>query len=361
MIGSGSLRTPEAGDKDRSMAAQSVQSEVERAEQLVADGRMIDAVDVLMAANRATRDPAIEERLVTLRHAAFAEVEGSPHGREWPPVVPERFPEVRGIPTVTPDQLTAETLGSGILHHGCLHVRGLLSQEWVHRLIDDIDRAFEAHDRWASGTPDTETSPWFKKFVPGPGYKIGKARPFVRAGGGVYTVDSPRTMFDILEAFDEVGVAKAITEHLGERPALSVKKWTLRRVPVLDHADWHQDGAFLGEGMRTVNVWLSLTDCGVDAPGLDIVPFRLDEIVQTGTDGAFFDWSVGNDLAQRMTAERGMEVVRPRFAAGDALLFDEYNLHRTGLDPGMANERYAIESWFFAPSAYPRDQIPVAF
>ena len=34
-------------------------------------------------------------------------------------------------------------------------------------------------------------------------------------------------------------------------------------------------------------------------------------------------------------------------------------LHRTAAGPGMSRERYAMENWFFAPSAYPEGQIPV--
>ena len=53
-----------------------------------------------------------------------------------------------------------------------------------------------------------------------------------------------------------------------------------------------------------------------------------------------------------------MPVIRPHFAPGDALLFDELFLHRTATDDTMTRERYAIETWFFAPSVYPGDQIP---
>ena len=57
-------------------------------------------------------------------------------------------------------------------------------------------------------------------------------------------------------------------------------------------------------------------------------------------------------------------VVMPRgdtiFEAGDAVLFDDFFLHRTAVGEHLRNERYAIESWFFAPSHYPIDQIPVA-
>jgi hypothetical protein len=54
-------------------------------------------------------------------------------------------------------------------------------------------------------------------------------------------------------------------------------------------------------------------------------------------------------------------VVRPIFEAGDALLFDDFNLHSTAVTEGMRNSRYAIESWFFAPSTYPHSQVPVYF
>jgi len=47
------------------------------------------------------------------------------------------------------------------------------------------------------------------------------------------------------------------------------------------------------------------------------------------------------------------------FKAGDAIVFDEMNLHRTSTLPGMTKSRFAIEAWFFAPSCYPLDQLPI--
>jgi hypothetical protein len=44
-------------------------------------------------------------------------------------------------------------------------------------------------------------------------------------------------------------------------------------------------------------------------------------------------------------------IVRPEFGAGDALLFDHLFLHRTGVGPGMTQQRWAIESWFFGRPA----------
>ena len=62
----------------------------------------------------------------------------------------------------------------------------------------------------------------------------------------------------------------------GERPLISVQKTTLRKADPSVRGAWHQDGAFMGE-VRSLNLWLSLSRCGDEAPGLDIVPRRLDE------------------------------------------------------------------------------------
>ena len=42
----------------------------------------------------------------------------------------------------------------------------------------------------------------------------------------------------------------------------------------------------MGVGIRSLNIWLALTHCGDDAPGLDVVARRLTELVPTG-EGAF--------------------------------------------------------------------------
>ena len=128
-------------------------------------------------------------------------------------------------------------------------------------------------------------------------------------------------------------------------------------LPAHQRTEWHQDGAFLGRETRTINVWLACSTCGIDAPSLDLVARRLD-LVETGTGSAAFSWSVAREVGDRVG---GDDIVRPVFAPGDAILFDHFNLHRTGVAPGMTRARYAIESWFFAPSTYPVDQVPILF
>jgi hypothetical protein len=110
--------------------------------------------------------------------------------------------------------------------------------------------------------------------------------------------------------------------------------------------------------VRSVNVWLALSHCGDSAPGMDVVPKRLDEYVRTGGPGAWIDNQIGPEDAEAAAA--GVGVVRPMFEPGDALIFDHLFLHQTGADASMTEPRYAIESWFFAPSAFPEAYVPLA-
>jgi hypothetical protein len=330
---------------------------------LAANDRLFEAIELLSAANRPCRDAENEVLLVRLRHRAFAQLRRSPPTTSWPPIVADPFPDVTGRPPeIMCAQLTPEVLGGALLHHGCLLVRGLISSSQVPRLIDDTDRAFEGRRAHSSGASVSETSPWFVPLDPDPGYARldDTLRQFHIEAGAVLAAESPRTLFDIIDAYEGNGLIGAINGYLGERPAISLNKCVLRHTAFRESAanpTWHQDGAFLGEGVRAIDAWLSLSHCGGDtnAPGLEILPRRMAEILETGQG---FQNAVTR--AQVVTAAGDTPIVRPLFGPGDGLLFDERFLHRTGFVPGMTGERRAIETWFFAPSSFPRTYIPIA-
>jgi hypothetical protein len=110
--------------------------------------------------------------------------------------------------------------------------------------------------------------------------------------------------------------------------------------------------------VRALNLWLSLSDCGRDAPGLDLVPRRLEEFVTTQTDEAWLDNAISQRMAEQAAGEK--PILRPVFKPGDALLFDDLFLHKTGSDPTMTKPRFAIENWFFGASGFPEDYAPIA-
>jgi hypothetical protein len=317
---------------------------------------LLGEIDVLTQRNRERPDPELARRILRLRHEAGALMVESPPPRPgYPTPEPDGVMGASALPEVSAEALTPELLRAAILHSGSLLVRGLVPEQEASRLAEGIERAFAARDAaLAGGSPDEG---YYEEFAPVPPYEFVE-RPWVAESGGVAGADSPRLMFQMLDIFDRAGLRSVITAYLGERPALSVQKCTLRKTEPSSGGEWHQDGAFLGD-VRALNVWLSLSHCGDDAPGLDIVPRRLDHTAPTGTEGALFDWSVSPAVAEELAGDAG--IVRPIFEAGDVLLFDELFLHKTAADPKMPNPRYAVESWFFGPSAYPGKYAPLSF
>lgn len=318
------------------------------ADRLVARGLLVEAVDLLAAANRSGPTAELQVRLVELRHRAAQAFR--PRGRHpWPPSFADPFPDLIGRPPeIERDALRGEVMGAAIAHHGSLIVRGLFDDEQVARgrqSIRDARRALEAGGPTGSGAD----------YRPFPG--LGGPAPALRKRavdhGGVWLADSPAATAQVLDDLERCGATAAIIEHFGERPVFSLQKSTLRRVsPEFRFTGWHQDGSFLGAEVRALNVWVALTPCGEErpAPGLEIVPRRVDELLDT--DGGSGSASI-NGFAVHLVAGQ-TPVIRPEFDPGDALLFDDRMIHRTYLSEDMTEERLAIECWFFAAS-HPAD------
>jgi phytanoyl-CoA dioxygenase PhyH len=343
-------------EAERSATTEDAREALAAADALAQDGRFLEAVELLSEANRRRRDAEIETRLVRLRNQAYDELDRSLTEAPWPEEPPRPRDAGDELPAVSRDELTPEQVRDQILRYGCAYVPGLVPAHRADQLVDGITRAFDVADA-NPDDPVADAAPWFYpwRYVEDK-LRLAQTRTFTRDGGGVWTVESPRVMFDFLEILEEARLSPLIGDYLGERPAMTLKKSTLRKTTPLPHADWHQDGAFLGDNIRTINLWLCLSHCGDDAPGLDLVPRRFERVLETGTGGAFFPWSIGDGTVEE--AREDVPVVRPIFEPGDALLFDELFLHRTATDETMTRTRFAIETWFFAPSLYPGDQIP---
>ena len=337
-------------------ATEEARDALAEADSLAEQGRTLEAIERLSEENRRASDWEIEKRLVRLRNLAYAELDRSPTQSPWADEAPRERDANEELPPVGRDDLTPELVRDRILRYGAAYIPGLIPRERAEQLADGIEQSFEVAAEHKND-PKADAAPWFYpwRHVEDK-MRLAQTRTFVRDGGGVWTVESPRVMFDFLEVLDKAGLRPLIRDYLGERPAMTLKKSTLRKTTPLPLADWHQDGAFLGDDIRTINLWLCLSHCGDDAPGLDLVPRRFDRVLETGSGGAAFDWSIGDGTVEE--AREDVPVMRPIFEPGDALLFDELFLHRTATDETMTRTRYAIETWFFAPSLYPGDQIP---
>lgn len=303
-------------------------------------------------------------RLLRQRHQAGLRLIEEANGRPaWPEPDYDGLPLTSGVPELPAGEVTPELLRAAMLRHGCLLVRGMVDPEHAASLVEAIDRAYAAR------AGERADPGYFEEFQPDPRFDLAFERAVLKGAAGLWGADSPLVLSEVLELFERAGLDELARGYLGEPPAISINKCLLRKVEpsVFDESigedgrkpsAWHQDGAFMGE-VRALNVWLALTRCGDVAPGMDLVPRRLDGIVPTGTEGAVFDWSVSQTVAEQAAGDAG--IARPLFDPGDALLFDELFLHATAAEPDMPSTRYAIESWFFGPSAFPAKYAPLAF
>jgi len=319
----------------------------------------VDAIAWLRNACHEQPDFQFQKLLAQCRYRAYAVAPPLALVDEaWSLSIEDPFASIAGIPEIEAEQLNPLTLTAGIRCHGALLVRGLLDPSRASDWASGIEQTLQDCHAWPPEQRDAVETPWYSRLALKDNYGLGFARNWIEGAGGVWAADSPRLLYELIEFFETSGVLGAITGYFDERPMLSVGKSTLRRVPANQGiADWHQDGAFMGTDIRSVNVWLSLSHCGDDASGLDLLPQRLSGLLPTGTHDAFFDWSVGPGMVDQAAA--GVATVSPIFRPGDALLFDHFFLHRTGVPAGICRPRYAIESWFFAPSAYPAAQVPL--
>ena len=196
-------------------------------------GDLFEAIDRLTRADREHPDAVLEHRLVSMRHRAFERLDPTPGFATWPPAPADGAGGPGGtIPEVAPSELTADVLRHHIITDGCVLVRGLADAPTVEMLVDGIDRAL---NEWAGlRRPFLRAtgSPWFDPLEIDEPARSALGRTWVTNSGGLLTADSPRMLFLLLEALEEAGMREVVHGYLGERPALSANKCTLRRVQV---------------------------------------------------------------------------------------------------------------------------------
>jgi hypothetical protein len=317
---------------------------------------LLAEIERLAERNREAPDPETERRLVRLRHLAGVRlVDEAPEGVEFVAPATDRLPAGDPLPEIRAAELDAGLIRAGILRDGCLLVRGLIPRGPAERMARQIDKAFAQRERHDQGKSPEEG--YYEEFVPEPGAGEPVVRGWIKQGGGVLAADAPMLHSEMMEMFGGAGLRSLVTEYLGEPALISVHKTTLRKADPSVPGSWHQDGFFMGE-VRSLNMWLSLSRCGDEAPGLDLLPTRLEHYLATNTEEAALDYTISRLKVDQTRGD--VPVIRPIFEPGDALFFDEKFLHQTGSDPSMRRPRYAIENWFFGGSAFPGEYAPVA-
>lgn len=321
------------------------------------DAELAAELERLIEENRVSPNRGRERRLLALRHIAGIRALSGGASPDFPEPDFDQLPPEGELPDFPREELTPGLARAAILRDGFIIVRGLVPRDVALGFGEEIDRAFVERERFLEGQRPVEG--YYEEFVPGTEtYAEALAvRPWIREGGGVLAADSPMLSAKMIEIFRDAGLPGLVEGYLGERPLISLQKTTLRKAEPQVPGAWHQDGSFMGD-VRALNLWLSLSRCGDEAPSLDIVPRRLDYLVTQQTDEAVLSIQVSQAMAEKAAGDR--EIIRPVFDPGDAMLFDDMFLHQTGSDPEMPKPRYAVENWFFGASGFPGEYGPLA-
>jgi hypothetical protein len=319
------------------------------------DEELASEIQRLTESNRAAPLPETERELLRLRNLAGIRRVAAAGTASFAEPDSGALPAGDGLPEIAGGSVTPGLLRAGILRDGCLLVRGLICPQDATRFAEMIDRSFAERDRHDLGEPADEG--YYSEFDPDPPVGDELARPWIKAGGGVLAVDAPMLNFQMMQLFAGAGLPELVRAYLGEPALMAAQKTTLRKAAPSVPGAWHQDGKFLGP-VRSLNLWLALSRCGDVAPGLDIVPRRIDHHVTAQTDEAMLDYLVSQRMAEAAAGDT--PILRPIFEPGDALFFDELFLHKTGSDPAMPEPRFAIENWFFGASGFPAQYAPIA-
>jgi hypothetical protein len=320
------------------------------------DEELVAEIERLTELNRSAPSVLQERMLLHLRNLlGIRLLQGDLDDPGFPEPDYAALPNGSPLPELEPKDLSPAVLRAGILSSGCVLVRGLVEPERAQELATQIDRSFKERTRHDADRSFNDR--FYVPFEHDPRRGVRLLREWIKDGGGVLAVDSPALSFELGEIFREAGLPQLVRGYLREAPLIAGDKATLRKAEPSVSGAWHQDGKFMGE-VKALNLWLSLSRCGENAPGLDLVPRRLGKHIATQTDEATMPNQVSQRTAEQAAGE--LPILRPVFEPGDALLFDELFLHKTASDPRMRRPRYAIENWFFGASGFPENYVPLA-
>ena len=109
----------------------------------------------------------------------------------------------------------------------------------------------------------------------------------------------------------------------------------------------HQDASSADYGpQRVIAAWIPLHDCGTLAPGLQVYPRKVTELLPIAEPHWF--------IRQDCLGDIGKELWHPIFRAGDLLLFDSRTIHGTYMAEGMQDLRISIDVRAHEPKRPPK-------
>lgn len=220
-----------------------------------------------------------------------------------------------------------EAIVETIHSHGCVLLKSLFSEDKVTRLLN---KALQAYDDWKYMSEKRLMSDYqlnlFNKLNHLPLSSLGPQQKILNELQNSFIQPILKLYFHNNYQVIEENSMIRFQEY----------KRFKHRVP------FHQDQYFLHKE-RVLNCWIPLKSCGINSPGIEILPIPVDYLlpVHSTTENQSYEFEI---LETTLEKEIGnYQLWQPDFQAGDVLIFTHYVIHRTYMTKQMAEPRFSIE------------------
>lgn len=273
-------------------------------------------------------------------------------GRQWGSNMPDTI-AARALPVFEADKITQQEFIDAMNTYSVIHLKNAISPEKIKLAREVVVNTYEEYDRLAprmiAGEDVRHELIYLSQNVNAQNHGIQFFDVF-RSYGSILLACTTMASGLVADILEELVVMPHLTAYFGARPMLALNAGSVRMADVTSEKPclFHQDGTFLGgPTARTVNTWIALDDCGVDAPGIEVIPYRTDELLPAGKN-VDMDWEILDEQVYSRFGGRSAGWA-PEFKAGDILAFDHMNIHRTHMVKGMTRNRFALECWMYPP------------
>ncbi|MFY7962428.1 MAG: hypothetical protein ACOVVK_20290, partial [Elsteraceae bacterium] len=251
-------------------------------------------------------------------------------------------------PIISAKDLTPSLFGEMMRRRGCLLVRGLIGLSDVLKMRAIAAQTYEIYDRAYQET-EAGGAPFEDLYVAPDAY--GESRKLMkgfRDFGSLILSSCPLAAASLVPILSGSRMRPCVEAYFDAPIGLSANASSLRfseRGSTIPRV-FHQDGNFLGgEDAETINCWIALDPCGVDAPSMEVFPQRVDRLLPAGGPNAMVSWEIAEMTVYGTLGAENAWV--PEFLPGDAFLFNHTHVHRTHATPSMTKDRFALECWMF--------------
>lgn len=245
-------------------------------------------------------------------------------------------------PDYQADRIDPTRFLKGIKQQGCCLIRGALDTAALGTYYDQAAAAyaFREEQRARGELPES----FMRNF-----YEVGHTLP--------QDLDPVGGVDGFIDLFVQSPLRRLMKAAMGPKVAFILNNTLPRRCDpagIVPKTPFHQDATFLGDKVFIINFWTPLQDCGITAPGLEVVtrPIQETEPPPNYDKEELFYYDRMGLEEDKVIEKYGADMLwHPEMKRGDVLAFTDMTIHRTYVTEQMADDRISMEVRFASATA----------